>query len=401
MQSMYDVAVVGSGPAGSSTAHYLAQAGYSVLMLDKDDFPRDKTCGDGLTPRALRVLEDMEILSEVEQAGFRVNGLKIYAQSGASISASIPAHLDFPAYLLIVPRERLDDIIRKRAVQSGAHFESPARVLALHNEPNCVRLTVERGGSLSERRARMVVLAIGAYTRLLLDTGIMKRPANPIIAIRAYYQGMRSLDDHIQVHFEDVPMPGYGWVFPLGRDSANVGIGIWGHAEMRASLRTAMHDFVHSQRLQPMLSGAEQVGALKSYPLRIDFATSPTHGERVLLVGETAGLVNPLSGEGIDFALESGRLAADFLAKAFATDRHGAENLGSYDRLLRAEYQSTFRILGLLRHAYVNSFAMNRMIKLCQKNPKVRDLAVGVLMSQQHPLALLQPGLLRQLLLGA
>lgn len=400
MAPTYDVVVIGAGPAGSTAAHYLAQAGKNVLLLDKEDFPRDKTCGDGLTPRALRTLANMGILREVEQAGFRVNGLKMFAQSGATISAPIPAHQDFPANLVIVPRMKLDDILRQRAIRSGANFESPVRVLAIQNETGHLTLKTERNGQQGEYKARVAILAVGANTRLLSDLGILKRAPKPIIAIRAYYKNMRDLDDSIQIHFERVPMPGYGWVFPISKNSANVGIGTWRNPEKHSSLRAAMQAFLQSPRMQTMLAGAEQVGVVKSYPLRTDFAMSPTFGERALLVGETAGLVNPLTGEGIDFALETGRVAAEFLASAFAANNFTQEFFQQYDQLLRREYQSTFRILSLLRRLYVNPWAMDRMLKLCSKNPAVRDTAIGVILSQQHPLQLIRLGLLRELVLG-
>jgi flavin-dependent dehydrogenase len=142
------------------------------------------------------------------------------------------------------------------------------------------------------------------------------------------------------------------------------------------------------------------VGTIKSYPLRIDFTTAPTYSDRILLVGETAGLVSPLTGEGIDFALESGKLAAEFLAGAFARGDFSATNLAGYDKILRGNFQSIFTFLGLLRRVYVNPFLMDRMIRLSENNPEIKQMFVNILMSQQHPSILLKPRVLRQVLLG-
>lgn len=401
-EHLYDAAVIGAGPGGSAAAHYLALQGRDVLLLDKADFPRDKTCGDGLTPRALHVLADMDILAEAGQAGFRVDGISLFAKRGASMHAQIPSHPEYPDYLLVVPRYRLDDIVRRRALASGARFESPVRVQAVQTGTDGVQIHAELYGAPVEYRARVVVLATGANMGMLRDMGLLRYQPRPIVAIRAYYEGLQELGSHIQAHFEDVPMPGYGWVFPLGRDSANIGLGMWREqAHESGSLRSALAGFLASPRLGRMLAGAVQVGAPKSYPLRIDFTTAPTCGERVLLVGEAAGLVSPLTGEGIDFALETGKLAAEFLEGVFASGDFSRRNFAGYDRMLRSHFQSIFRFLGYLRRVYVNPLLMDRMVRLCERVPEVKQMFVSILMSQQHPAALLQPRVLRQVLLGA
>lgn len=375
-----------------------------MLLLDKSDFPRDKTCGDGLTPRALSILDDMGILDESERAGFRINGLALHAKGGASMSAPIPNHPEYPHHLLIVPRLKLDDIVRRRAVASGARFESPVRVTGLKMEGDWVNIFADREGILVNYKARVAILAIGANMALLQQLGILKRTPRTIVAVRAYYEGMRGLSDHLQAHFDSVPMPGYGWVFPIAPDAANVGVGMWRdqafNGNRKVSIRSAMDVFLASPNVRPMLAGAKQVGAVKSYPLRIDFTTAPTYGERILLVGESAGLVSPLTGEGIDFALESGKLAAEFLAGIFARGDFSRLAFAGYDRLLRKNFQSLFRFLGYLRHVYVNSFVLDRVVQICERSSKVKQTFIGVLMSQQHPKEMLTPGILARVILG-
>lgn len=398
---VYDVAVIGAGPGGSAAAHYLAQQGRDVLLLDKSDFPRDKTCGDGLTPRALHILDDIGILPQAEQAGFRVNGIAVYAQHGATLQAPIPSHPEFPNYLLVVPRLRLDDLIRSRAVASGAHFESRVRVSSVTPDASGVTVSGDREGQVVSYRARVVIAAVGANMGILKDIGLLRYQPRPIIAVRAYYEDMQGLDDRIQAHFERIPMPGYGWIFPTGPASANVGLGMWREqTQAGGSLRSALNDFIESKRLQPLMAGARLAGPIKSYPLRIDFTRAPTFGERILLVGEAAGLVSPLTGEGIDFALESGKLAADFLDAALTKENLSREAFVAYDQLLRRNFQSIFRSLAYLRRVYVNPLLMDRIVRLCERAPEVKQQFVSILMSQQHPLALLRPSVLRQVLIG-
>jgi geranylgeranyl reductase family protein len=401
MEHIHDVVVVGAGPGGAAAAHYLAMAGLDVMVLDRADFPRDKTCGDGLTPRALKALADMGILEETEQAGQRINGLAFFGQRGASLAASVPDHAELPNHLLVVPRVKLDDIVRRRAVLSGAGFRSPVKVNGWRVEEDQVTVLAEQGGHALRYQARALVLAVGANMGLLQSSGMFKRLPRPIVAARGYYEEIQDLDERLQVHFEDVPMPGYGWIFPISKDAANVGLGMWRDmSHDHSPIRAALDVFLKGRIVKQKLAGAKLAGAVKSYPIRIDFATAPTHAERVLLVGEAAGLVSPLTGEGIDFALESGKLAAEFLVSALASGNFSRLRFVQYERVLRAHFQSTFRALSAMRHVYVNPLLMDRALKLCEKDARVKEMLVSVVLSQEHPLQMLKPQILRKVLLG-
>ncbi len=405
MSKLYDVAVIGAGPGGSSAAHYLAQSGLDVLLLDKFDFPRDKTCGDGLTPRALHVLDDMGILPEVRKVGFQINGLELHARSGIQLETPIPAHPQYPNHLIVAPRLQLDDIIRRRAIQSGAHFESSVRVRGVEQGDGFVRILSAQGGKQQSYCAKLLIVAVGANLRLLQDLGILKQAPKLIRAARAYFENVSGLSDHIQAHFEDVPLPGYGWVFPTSATSANIGLGywstLWPSSHKPASPRSEMDAFLNSPKLSKMLKDAEMLGPIQSYPLRIDFNSAPTFGERILLVGESAGLVSPLTGEGIDFALESGQLAAGFIAQKISVGDFSASVLAGYDRLLRDHFQSIFRFLSYMRRLYINPLLMNRTILVSEKRPEIKRILINVLMSQQHPSEMITPQVVRRVLLGA
>ena len=405
MSKTYDVAIIGAGPGGSATAHYLAKAGHDVILLDKSDFPRDKTCGDGLTPRALHVLEDMGILPEVRKVGYQINGLELHARSGIQLETPIPEHPEYPNHLLIAPRLHLDDIIRRRALRSGAHFESPVRVRAIEHESDAVRIRATKGGVQQSYRAKVAVMAVGANLRLLQNLGILKQAPRMILAARAYFENMEGLSDRVQAHFADVPLPGYGWVFPISKTAANIGLGYWSTrwplARKPASARSEMDAFLESPKIKAMLDGAEMQGPIQSYPLRIDFNSAPTFGDRILLVGESAGLVSPLTGEGIDFALESGLLAAQFIQEKLPAGDFSPAVLHDYDRLLRRHFQSIFRFLGYARRLYINPLLMARTIQVSEKRPEIKRLLINVLMSQQHPSDLINPQIVRRVLIGA
>lgn len=383
----HDVAIVGAGPGGSAAAYYLARQGLDVLLLDKADFPRDKTCGDGLTPRALGVLNDMGILDDVAQAGCRVQGVDIFAPKGHSVTVPIPPKAGLPGYSLIVPRLVLDNAIREQAVASGARFEGPIHVTDVEEDSTRVVVKGERRGRPVSFRARVAIIATGASVKLLLRMGILKQPPPMMLAARAYFEGVTGLTDHIHIRFDGVPLPGYGWIFPLSDSSANVGagffpVGPFAH-RMPDTPREAFDGFVQSPPLQRMLARARRTGPIKGYPLRVDFAAAPTYGERTLLVGEAAGLVNPLTGEGIDYALETGRLAAGHLGQVFARGDLSRQDLEAYDHMLRQRFQSLFHFCNRMRDLYLNRLLLNRMVSAAARRSDLTMLLTNIVLGNE------------------
>ncbi|HLZ30614.1 MAG TPA: geranylgeranyl reductase family protein [Chloroflexota bacterium] len=376
---MHDAVIIGAGPGGSSTAHFLSRRGLDVVLLDRADFPRDKTCGDGLTPRALRVLDEMGVLPEVERAGCRVGAYEVVAPNGRATSADITAEHG----ALVVPRRDLDDIVVRRAAESGAAFASQVTVSHVEPTSSGVRVHAEGGGTFD---GRVAIIATGAATAVLKRSGILHRQPRAMLAARAYFEDIQhEVASTFSLRFHGVPQPGYGWVFPVSPSAANIGVGFLPSRRTSRPTRPAARVFEDfTQDLQPFLQGARQAGPVKGYPIRVDFLTAPTYAARTLLVGEAAGLVNPLTGEGIDYALESGRLAADHLAAAFDAG-FGADWLPAYDRLLRARFEKIFRFSQLVRDWYCIPALLNLLVPLANRRPALRQLLTNIVLGEREP----------------
>ncbi len=388
MKEIYDVVIVGAGPSGSTTAHYLAKEGFNVLLLDKFDFPRDKTCGDGLTPRALHILDDMGILDTVNHVGQRSNKLELISPKGHTASALIPKKGNLCDYLLVVPRLILDNIILECALSSGAKFQAPVRVTSIEQEGNTMLVKGEQRAKVITFQARMVIHATGANTKLLLNTGILKKMPQMVLAARTYYDGITSIIDAAQFRIDNVPLPGYGWIFPVSDTSANVGIGLFrvGLASrwLPKNAHAAFDTFIQSPPLQKLLSGARQVGPIKGFPIRVDFARSTTFGERTMIIGEAAGLVNPVTGEGIDYGMESGKMAAEHLSHMFAVGDFSVKQLAAYDKQLRQRYQRLFVLCDKLRLLYLNSLFVNQVVRAVSRSEELMNLFLNIAVENQN-----------------
>lgn len=403
MADLRDVIIVGAGPAGSALAYFLAQQGVDVLLLDKTEFPRDKTCGDGLTPRALGVLRRLGLLNEVIRSGFRINGLHIYAPNGRRVSSPIRAWGDLPPFAAVLQRYRLDDLIRQHALGAGAEFRAPVTVTdVIRDGDHIVGVRVAAPGGSAELRARCIVIATGASIGLLERAQLLSSPVVFGRAARGYYDGMRGLSDYIEFHLESVPLPGYGWVFPTSPTAANVGAGYLtenGHTP-RNSPRQVFDEFVANPRLAERLEVAQADGPVKGYPLRFDFPTARVAFPGLLLVGEAAGLVNPLTGEGIDYALESAEVGAELLAHALRSGEAAAHTAQRYTRLLRDRFLRTFITIGRVRDFYFRPWLLNRAAGAAARHEDFRATLVHVCLGNVDPGQSLTPRMLWQLVLS-
>ena len=400
----HEVIIVGAGPAGSALAYFLASEGRDVLLIDKADFPRDKTCGDGLTPRALGVLRTMGALEAVAAAGRRINGLHFYAPDGTRVVSSIPRWGDLPAFLVVLPRYQLDHLLLQHAQRAGAHFKP--RVEAVDVLRDGVRVTgvaVRTAAGPAELRARCVVAATGAAVGLLERAQLLSSPPQFGRAARGYYEGVGQLEDAIEFHLEGAALPGYAWVFPTTATAANVGAAyfvIQGRKPPRSTPRQVLDEFVAQPAMAGRLAGARVAGAIKGYPLRFDFPTARLALPGLLFIGEAAGLVNPLTGEGIDYALESAESAAEQLLKALREDSTPEQASEAHTRALRARFQRTFVAISKVRDFYLHPWLLNRAAQTANHHEDFCRTLIQVCLGNIEPTHGLSPKMIWQMAVG-
>ena len=345
-----DVIVVGAGPAGSTTAFYLAQAGLDVLVLEKARFPREKVCGDGLTPRAVKALIGMGISVGEQDGWVRNKGLRVIG-AGKRMELPWPELTSYPGYGLVRTRHDLDEALARRAQQAGAKLLEGVTVTAPVLDERTGRITgvVAREEHKGERTytSRVVVAADGNSSRLSVAMGLRKRDDRPLgVAVRTYYKTPRHDDDYMESWLDlwdgDRLLPGYGWIFGMGDGTSNVGLGLlntsaaFGNTDYHALLRRwlkgmpAEWGFTEENRTQPVRGAALPMG----------FNRTPHYHQGLLLAGDAGGMVNPFNGEGIAYAMESGEILARTITQALARSRRAETErvLAAYPQALADAY---------------------------------------------------------------
>ncbi len=315
MDTKADVVVVGAGPAGSAAAAWAARAGRDVLVVDSEQFPRDKACGDGLTPRAVAEMELLGLGSwldgRIAHHGLRMSGF------GADVEVLWPGP-SFPSVSSAVPRTELDDRIRMLAVDDGAKMMLGVKAVDVHHDSSgrVSSLLLDSGAEIG---CEDLIVADGARSTLgrVLGREWHKQTVYGV-AIRGYIATPRANEPWITSHLElrspdGEVLPGYGWIFPLGNGEVNIGIGALATSKRPAdaALRPLMSYYTSLRRDEWGFSGEPRLGLSALLPM--GGAVSGVAGPNWMLIGDAAACVNPLNGEGIDYGLETGRLAAEML----------------------------------------------------------------------------------------
>ena len=370
-----DVIVVGAGPAGSATACYLARAGIDVLVLEKAMFPREKVCGDGLTPRAVKALVGMGVPIGEQDGWVRNKGLRIIG-GGVRLELPWPELSSYPGYGLVRSRLDFDETLARTAQQAGARLlegvtvtgpvlDDGGRIMGVQARPTGQPDEPER-----QYRARVVVAADGNSSRLSLAMGLGKRDDRPLgVAVRTYYTSPRHDDDYLESWLDlwdgDRLLPGYGWIFGMGDGTSNVGLGLlntsasFKNVDYRDLLRRwlagmpAEWGYTEENRTEPVRGAALPMG----------FNRTPHYSRGLLLVGDAGGMVNPFNGEGIAYAMEAGELAATVIAQALA--RPDAEQvLYSYPQALKDAYGGYYT----LGRKFVRAIGNPRLMQFATKH---------------------------------
>jgi len=389
-----DVLVVGGGPSGAACAYWLASAGHDVVMVERKSYPREKTCGDGLTPRSVRQLEDMGLGDELAGAGHRFSGLRSHG-FGRTLELTWPDHPTLPGYGYVITRKDLDALVAERATKAGATVWDGTEAMEPVVEGGLVRGAVVKskyssGGPVAVR-ARYTVIADGANSRFGRSLGTSRNRSYPLgMAIRGYWTSPRHdepwIDSWLDIRDKaGNVLPGYGWIFPVGDGRINVGVGLlstfnqWKAVNTTHLLQSFAEYAPPSWDIRPETSCGPATGGR----LPMGMSVGPHVGPTWLVTGDAGGTINPFNGEGIAYAYESGRFAADAVHLALASGDGMA--LHTYERRLEAEYDLYYKVARAFVRVIGHPEIMKVLVSTGMRSRSLMDWVLRIMANLLRP----------------
>ena len=398
-----DVIVIGAGPSGSSAAYWMATAGLTVALLEKTTFPREKVCGDGLTPRGTRALIEMGLDVSVENGWLHNKGLRVVG-GGLRLELPWPELDSFPNYGLVRPRADLDHMLVNQAVKAGAQLHERTTVTGpvLDAADRVVGVTAVEGEDKVPvtYRAPIVISCDGVSGKFAQSLGIHRNDKRPMgVAVRRYYTSPRTHDDHLESWLElwDGPpgaddaklMPGYGWIFGMGDGTVNVGLGVLNSSTgyQKTDYRGLLTSWLASTPQEWGLREENACGPTRGAGLPMGFNRSPHYTRGVVLVGDAAGSVNPFNGEGIPYAIESGKFAAQAVVQALARPEgpNRERALAGYPKEMAAQWGAYYRLGGVFVKLIGNPAVMRACTRHGLPHPGLMRFVLKLLANLSDP----------------
>lgn len=377
----YDVIVVGAGPAGCSAAYFSALQGLNVLLLDKARFPRDKVCGDSISPRSLKILERMGLLEKIEKGDFfRNKGIILSSPDFSVMKNDIPKAKGQLDYGYVIPRKIFDNMLLLHVKDTSVTVMEGMEITSLLFEGK--RVAGVKSSDGSEMKCKIVVGADGVYSRVAKNAGIYTTdPDHETIVARAYFRGVDNLEDYNEIHADSKFLPGYGWLFPINSSCANVGVGIIKTYlyKKEENLKSLFEYFISENPLvKKKLANAKMIGKLKAWPERFGSMAKNSYSNGVLLVGDAAGFVDSGSGEGIYQALRSGELAAEVIHTACSEGDFSKNTLKKYERKWKKDFSADFKYGRInAKTAVKNPLLLNSLVKKASRNESIAETVTG------------------------
>ncbi len=388
-----DVLIAGGGPAGASAATYLSRAGWRVLLMEFQQFPRDKVCGDFVGPIALEELDKLGIrrfFNEDYQSANLITNAALFLDGRELANHHISRVSGLPAFGRVIPRLKLDWWLREIARLSGTQIVELCRVTDFEVFKTHVEVVCKYKNEEKRFNVRALIGADGSSSTVArLLSGTTHASKNRMLAVRAYYDNMEGPWQRADVYYSSNSFPGYYWLFPTGKTTANVGIGMVKETfpENETHLNDLLkHTVENDPALRRRVGKAKLRGKIVGWPLSTFDPDMQITAHRILLAGDAAGLINSLNGEGIQTAISSGRWAAETLMDCLQKNTLTKPDLDAYrrtvDREIGCDMMLSQMVIEFIRNRTLNPVwlqLMSTMSARARANPKYAGVAGGVL----------------------
>lgn len=336
MLKKYDVIIVGAGPAGCAAAKTIAEKGHNVLIIDRQTFPRDKVCGDGLTPGATKLLQQLDAFSFLNSEDvYPIQAIRFVTPKLQSLDVPFKSkHED--AGFLIIKRQKLDHALLQSAQKSDADFLLAEATGLLFNEQQVCGVKVKLNGQKRELKARLVIGADGASSVVARSLKAAKIPdKHRFLAIRGYVKGFKTTDHLVEFIWTADLKPGYFWIFPTGNNKANIGLGLPAdlYKKNKIDLKQHFYQLLEQSFFKERVLPEMEIDQLRAWPIPLAglFKTQRVF-DGAMLIGDAGYWVDPLSGEGIHNTLKTGIISAEVALKALQANQFSADFLQKYEQ---------------------------------------------------------------------
>lgn len=377
-----DVIVVGAGPAGAATATSLAQKGYDVLLLDRHQFPRDKACGDAVPAGAVERLWKLGMREKIEKAVARgelypLEGMLLVSPRGHELHAKFQ-HGELGSESYVAPRIYFDALIQEHAVASGAEFCQAQAKAPIVENGKVVGIRAQTNGRTQDLRARLVIGADGVTSvvaRHLRPKDEQHIDGHRAVALRAYIEDIEEIPKEVEFYLYKDILPGYAWIFPIGNNRANIGLGMrLDHFRKRKySLEKMLQDFLAMPAIKKRLLNGGQLRDVATWQLNFGSQKKLRHVfDGAILTGDAAGFINPLTGGGIHNALVSAELATQVADEALQANDVSRKKMQVYEELCHEHMWESMRNSYLMQRTFMHfPFVVDFLVKRMKENSQL------------------------------
>ena len=371
-----DVIVVGAGVAGSMTAALLGKQGFQVLLLEQATFPRPKICGEGLMPAGAEILRRYGLLNDLKRLGAQP-----FFGIGFHLPQGLYLELDFEevkpgARGWVVPRISLDEQLASfAAAQPGVSLCQGFQVRSTETSQDQVQVTGRHEGKLLTHTGRLLIGADGSRSRFHGNSGIHRRPQrSPRFGLGCLYADLEAAGDRVEVHCSQA---GEAYVAPLGEGAARITLLLSGRVKRQGPQLSDYYfeNLKHFPQLVTRLKNPYPQQTVRSTP-RVSLEVSRCHARRLLLVGDAAGAVDPVTGQGMTLALKDAETAAGFLGPCLSEDRLSEKDLSAYDPLRHRYFSGAVELAELVLFMVQRPWATRHAIRTLDRNPALREKTI-------------------------
>ena len=385
---MYDVIIVGAGPAGTTAALYAHKIGLKSLLIDKSFFPRDKVCGDALSGKSVRILRELNLLDDIND----LNGSEINR-----ITFGSPSNKQFDLLLnnrknnqiqkgFVIKRAIFDSFLFNKADEVTETIQGFTVTDLIYDNQQIAGIKGKRKDGMIEEYHSHIVMGCDGYNSIIArKVGLYEMDTeHTAVGLRCYYKGVKGLTDQIELHYVKEVIPGYFWLFPAGDGIANIGLGI-GKKHLKnknLNLIQTLGQITKSDYFKDRFSKAEQLEKPVGWNLPFGSIHRKNHGDKFMLLGDAAGLIDPFTGEGIGNAMVSGKYAIEVAANSLNVGNLSEKSFSEYDNLLWDEIGKELRASTKLHKLAKSKFLLNFVMNRAARNDEVQEIISGMLSNE-------------------